>query len=249
MNGLKTIFIGGLNRSGTTILCMILGAHPQCIAVGEVEIVIRSNQNRKWIESHYNRCTCGQCTFWPEVMKRIDQSGSDDLKERYRIFLNTFADCFPNKIPVDSSKTISSLNAISSVSSCRSVRIVRDVRGWCVSRKGKITPNQMLEWYRRNRAYDRSVKNDILVGYEEMIFDQHNTIPTLCRKLGLEYDEEMLKIPGTTDHILVGNRMRTDKSQKIKYDERWMKRPSIWPSILFPIMKYNNKKVFSEAQN
>lgn len=65
---MKTIFIAGLHRSGTTILDMILGAHTDCIAVGEVDGVIRAERDRAWVESHYARCTCGQCEFWPAVM-------------------------------------------------------------------------------------------------------------------------------------------------------------------------------------
>lgn len=244
MDNLKTIFITGLHRSGTTILCMILGAHPKCIAVGEVEAVIRSSRDREWVESHYNRCTCGQCRFWPEVMKNIDKAGTEDLTERYRIFLQTFAEHFPGKIPIDSSKFINSLNALSTVSNCQPIRIVRDVRGWCVSRTGKITPRLMLDWYKRNLSYERSTKHASLIGYEELILDPYNAIPRLCAKIGLEYDESMLQIPSSTDHILVGNRMRTNKSLRIRYDGRWMKCQSIWPSLLFPIMHYNNKRVF-----
>jgi hypothetical protein len=245
MDDLKTIFITGLHRSGTTILCMILGAHPQCIAVGEVEAVINSSRDRKWVESHYGRCTCGQCVFWPAVMNNIDRAGTDNLQERYRIFLSTFREHFPGKIPIDSSKVITALNAISSVSNCQPIRIVRDVRGWCVSRTGKITPRLMLGWYKGNLTYERSARNAYLLGYEELVLDPHNVIPKICEHIGIEYDEEMLQIPSSTDHILVGNRMRTDKTQRIKYDGRWMKIHSIWPSLLFPIMHYNNKRVFN----
>jgi hypothetical protein len=245
MDKIKTVFITGLHRSGTTILCMILGAHPKCIAVGEVEAVIRADRDRKWVESHYSRCTCGKCNFWPKVMENIDKADSDDLKKRYRIFLKTFSDYFPGKIPIDSSKYIPSLKAISELSSCMPIRIVRDVRGWCISKTGKITARHMLDWYKRNLFFERSSKGAYLMGYEQLALNPHKEIVRVCDYLGLKYDEKMLDIPSPTDHILVGNRMRTQKNQRIIYDSRWMKINSIWPTLLFPIMQYNNKRVFN----
>ena len=244
---MKTIFIAGLHRSGTTILDMILGAHTDCIAVGEVGGVIRAERDRAWVESHYARCTCGQCEFWPAVMDAIDRHGCDKIEERYRMFLKVFAEYFPNKIPVDSSKGLASLQAISLSSNCTVVRIIRDVRGWCISQAGKVTPRLMFRWYRQNKIFERATLNAVQVGYEPLVLDSENVVRRLCRKLSMEFQPAMLKLHSGTEHILVGNRMRTDKTQRIKYDGRWMRDTSVWPILLKPVMDYNRTHVYNQT--
>ena len=246
MSKIPSIFITGLHRSGTTILDMILGAHSSCIAVGEVESVIRAGQDRRWIEDHYEKCTCGKCKFWPAVMEAIDQHGSDELDDRYRVFLETFAEFFPGKIPIDSSKHIEALHALSRVSECKSIRIVRDVRGWCTSQADRITLRHMLGWYRKNRTFQALAPNAIRVGYEPLVLDIDNTVQALCNALSLEFEPSMLEFDNVMRHILVGNRMRTNKSHKIKYDGRWMEKTSIWPALLMPVMKYNTCQVYGK---
>ena len=244
---MRTIFISGLHRSGTTILNMIVGSHPDCIAVGEVANVIRAGVERSWIEDHYPTCTCGNCTFWPQVMEAINRKDPTELSERYRIFLEVFADRFPGKIAVDSSKTLDALGALQTCSECSVIRIVRDVRGWNYSKKGKITPRLMLSWLRSNRALERAIKDStsIQVGYEPLVFDTQTTVERLCSRLSLPYREEMLQPDVSRQHILVGNPMRINKEHRIKYDSRWMRDTSLWPILLKPVMDYNKKHAYS----
>ncbi len=246
MNNIRTIFIAGLHRSGTTILNMILGSHSRCVAVGEVDNVIKPGQDRSWVEDHYHRCTCGSCTFWPDVMEAIDESGAEDLKARYTVFLKIFSEHFPGKIPVDSSKHLSTFKDLSSVSSCIPVRIVRDVRGWSVSLSNQITPRNMLRWYRMNRKHDTYLRGAISLGYEPLALHTEETLISLCKSLSLEYEQTMLEINNSDNHILVGNRMRTEQSLKIDYDSRWMAKTSIWPALLKPIMRYNSRLVYNQ---
>ncbi len=249
MSKIRTIFITGLHRSGTTILDMILGTHSSCIAVGEVDNVIKVGQNRQWIEDHYNRCTCGKCEFWPAVMEAIDQQKSDSLEVRYTIFLKIFSKYFPGKIPIDSSKHLESLHVLSNISDCKSIRIVRDVRGWSVSLSSRITPNNMLRWYWKNRNFQAAAPDTIRIGYEPLVLNPEDTVPALCHTLSLEFEPTMLEINNAKSHILVGNRMRTNQSLKIKYDGRWMEKTSIWPAILFPVMKYNSQQVYGQIDS
>ncbi len=246
---MRTIFISGLHRSGTTILNMILGTHSDCIAVGEVANVIRAGVDRSWIEDHYPTCTCGNCTFWPEVMNAIYRSDPPELTDRYRIFLEIFADRFPGKIAVDSSKSLDALHALRVCSDCSIIRIVRDVRGWSISKKGKITPRTMIAWLRRNKALEKALEEheSIHLGYEPLIFDPQTAIAGLCSKLSLEFEEEMLCPDVSRQHILVGNPMRVDREQrkKIRYDSRWMQSSSFWPALLKPVMDYNRKHAYA----
>lgn len=244
MDQCKTIFITGLHRSGTTLLDMIIGNHSDCIAVGEVSSVIKSELDRKWVENHYNKCTCGECEFWPEVMKAIDKNGSAHLEDRYRVFLEIFRDFFPGKIPVDSSKHLNSYKILNSISDCTTVRIIRDVRGWCLSNNSRITPRFMLRWYKNNYIIERTIPDAIPLGYEQLALDTETTIRNLCDSISLKYEKSMLNIQSGEKHILVGNRMKANSTLKIKYDSRWLKNSSIWPVILKPVMNYNRKHVY-----
>jgi hypothetical protein len=245
MNQVRSIFIAGLNRSGTTILDIVLGTHPDCIAVGEVKNVIGPDRDRSWVEDHLKRCSCGECDFWPEVLQSIDSSGALSLEERYRVFVQVFAQRFPDKIPVDSSKRLSALNALSSVSDCKTIRLVRDVRGWCVSRGNQVSPRLMVAWYRANRRLERETQTALSMGYEPLVLDPERALKSLCEGLSLAYDADMLRLKRGTEHILIGNRMRTDRSQRLRYDGRWMQMPSVWPALLRPVMRYNRTQVYA----
>ncbi len=226
---------------------MIVGSHPDCIAVGEVANVIRAGVKPSWIENHYPICTCGHCTFWPKVMDAINLQNPSKLSDRYRIFLEVFAERFPGKIAVDSSKTLDALDALQTCSECSVIRIVRDVRGWNYSKKGKISPRMMIAWLRSNKALENAIKDyhPISVGYEPMVFDTRTTVEKLCKRLSLDFTEEMLEPNVSKQHILVGNPMRVNKEHRIKYDSRWMQKPSLWPVLLKPVMDYNEKHAYS----
>ncbi len=68
----KLLYITGLGRSGSTLLCQALGQHPAFTALGEV----RQLWSRKF--SPEQLCSCGQrfreCGFWNEVMDRLRAS-------------------------------------------------------------------------------------------------------------------------------------------------------------------------------
>jgi len=244
---MRTIFISGLHRSGTTILNMIVGSHPDCMAVGEVANVIRAGVDRSWIEDHYPRCTCGNCTFWPKVMEAIDRRNPSELTARYGIFLEVFAEQFPGRIAVDSSKTLDALEALRAASDCTVIRIVRDVRGWNYSKRGKITPRQMLSWLFRNKALEKATEGGaaIQMGYEPLVFDTRTVVEKLCDRLSLEFSPEMLEPDASRHHILVGNPMRVNGEHRIRYDSRWMQHASLWPVLLWPVMKYNREQAYS----
>ncbi len=226
---------------------MIIGSHPDCIAVGEVANVIRFGVDRTWIEDHYPTCTCGNCEFWPKVIEALDRQNPPGLSDRYQVFLDVFAGQFPGKIAVDSSKTLDALGALRASSDCSVIRIVRDVRGWNYSKKGKITPRLMLSWLRSNKALERAIEDSapIHVGYEPLVFDTQTAVERLCTRLSLEFKEEMLEPNVSKQHILVGNPMRVNKNHRIRYDSKWMQDTSLWPFLLKPVMDYNRKHAYS----
>lgn len=75
------VFICSAGHSGSTLLDMMLGSHPQCESLGElVHLPMDMAMNRN--------CTCGEpmqaCGLWPEVMRRM---GVDPALDPYALDL------------------------------------------------------------------------------------------------------------------------------------------------------------------
>ncbi len=74
------LYIAGFGRSGSTILGMVLGAHPEALAVGEInQVFINWMQPKK-------RCACGErlhrCPLWTQVRAHFEQALPDITLER-----------------------------------------------------------------------------------------------------------------------------------------------------------------------
>ncbi len=84
----RVVFVLGTGRSGSTILDLLLGAHPDIQGVGELCNVVRSG----WIAGQY--CSCGrratECDFWQAVREvwREESAGADP--RRYEYLLQAF---------------------------------------------------------------------------------------------------------------------------------------------------------------
>jgi len=233
---MKTIFIAGLPRSGSTALCLLIGSHPDCVAVGEVANVIKADSKEyalKKLSEHPSQ-------FWSEVLHLVD--GVDGLEYRYAIFLNVFSEFFPGKVPVDSSKGSRYVPILSRLSDCRVIFCIRDARGWCTSCQKKISAAGLLRWYFRNRRED--IKNALHISYEGLCVDPDGTMGNVFRFSGLTgHHATMTK----KHHILAGNRMKSNPGA-ICYDEKWKSKKSLAPYILWPVMRYNRRMVYSKRK-
>ena len=68
LSRLSVVFIGGLGRSGSTLLDRLLGQQPGCVAVGEIGLIWRSGLAEDRL------CGCGtplrSCAVWESVARR-----------------------------------------------------------------------------------------------------------------------------------------------------------------------------------
>lgn len=83
VNDYKVLLISGAGRSGSTLLTIILDNHKDCFAAGEL---INYVSNGIFNDEY---CSCGevvsQCSFWPKVQAKWDQSRQLSLEEYNRI--------------------------------------------------------------------------------------------------------------------------------------------------------------------
>lgn len=85
----KLIYISGAGHSGSTLLDIVLGRHPQISSLGEI--------HRFYLSLHKSepphRCDCGrsvmQCEFWIKVINRIRSQRGWDLQKFKTRFITT----------------------------------------------------------------------------------------------------------------------------------------------------------------
>jgi hypothetical protein len=242
---MRTIFITGLGRSGTTFVDILLGGHPELVAVGEVWDIITLRRSEEDLMNRIKNCTCGSstCEFWKEV---IDGVKSNPEGNNYPVFLRVFEKHFPGKIPVDSSKELPAYYALKEVSSCLPVHVFRDVRGYSYSLKGKTSLRTMRNWYRKNKRMEKLIPGSVKLGYEHLLLNGNEALPQVYKALEIESTVSATGFFTGDIHLITGNRMRGNTGQGIKYDTRWMKNAD-WKGHLLhiPVLKYNKKRCYS----
>jgi hypothetical protein len=78
---LRLVYVLAASHSGSTLLSMLLGSHPDLCTVGELKAVIHEDINRY-------QCSCGelirQCPFWARINALMRKSGfAFDISEPY----------------------------------------------------------------------------------------------------------------------------------------------------------------------
>lgn len=75
----RVVFVAGAGRSGTTLLCRVLGTVPDCVAAGEVFHFFDRGVQRNEV------CGCGarffDCPLWGRVTRELDERGLLDDRE------------------------------------------------------------------------------------------------------------------------------------------------------------------------
>ena len=272
MNNL--IFISSMGHSGSTLVDLLVGAHPRFIGLGEIANVIKPGPTGLEL-ARQAVCSCGhtmdECVFWSQVDARLQSNGNLSFIEKYKMVFDTFEQVFGHDyIPVDSSKALAALKLLNTnlASHIRVLYILKDVRSYTVS---QIDTIKRLEenffkkyiltrpafhfwgWYRRNRKLQGFFSDqdmDVLqIGYEELCLYPHLMVQKISDFLDVETESSMLDIGESKSHIILGNRMRhqTDKRLDITYDHRWFFRNEwIRSAFLLPhIMRYNAREVYS----
>jgi hypothetical protein len=77
MSGLRVIYIGGTEHTGSTILGIALGNHAKIECVGELSLLPRIG----WFDEY--KCACGlniqECFYWKEIREVWEQTNDRDI--------------------------------------------------------------------------------------------------------------------------------------------------------------------------
>jgi hypothetical protein len=184
----KIVFITSLERSGSTLLDITLGRHPDLVSFGEVARVLLPHGGGGMPSVVDRPCSCGSkvadCKFWGAVTQEISKRESSlTLQDRYRIFLDHFHGMYgASKIPVDSSKFLKALGALVAQKQegldIRVLFTIRDVRGWSSSSK-------RADKRKREIPYSRVFSRDIIQWWKPYL--RHNVLRHLPFWLPLEW--------------------------------------------------------------
>ena len=141
---LKVAVVVGLSHSGTTILDLTLGAHPEIVGTGEIY-----NFGKRWrseVQAGLRMpCVCGvdvsECELWGAVVAGAKNSATpeESIGHTYEELTGRFRELWPNDVLLDSSKKLESIGLIRALPDVdlRVLLVVRDVRGWVASARDR----------------------------------------------------------------------------------------------------------------
>ncbi|HGY5549188.1 MAG TPA: sulfotransferase [Prochlorococcus sp.] len=181
----KLLLVRGLGHSGTTILDLVLGAHPQMIGLGEAIRILRTplpgEQQRGPARlraelRHQRLCTCGRtaanCPIWGPLLDWLPAHDHLPLAEKLRQLLsgvdqnvNQLGDVIEWVVESYQDDLEIPLQIFPDID-VRVIFLVRDVRSWVHSRardarkKGKVMPSirSLARWCWVNRRFERDLR-------------------------------------------------------------------------------------------
>ncbi|MGH6824188.1 sulfotransferase [Methyloceanibacter sp.] len=240
----KVIFIASLSHSGSTLLDLMLNAHPDVASVGELKQLGRFARLEK--PNRQLRCTCGaesllSCEFWTRVsahtlgatgrtIGELNVEDYDEVKSFDRdnaALFQAIASVSGKRYVVDSSKHVARLSLLTENPALDvfPIFLLRDPKGQiCSSKKSSASLAKLIGNYvRTNREIHELVKDrpHSVVRYEELVQSPEPVLDQLMRQLGLSFDRQQLEWASQIRHNVGGNGMRRSHSSELKLDEKW----------------------------
>ena len=244
---MNVIFIASLSHSGSTLLDLMLNAHPEIASVGELKQLSRFARFTKKKEVH--RCTCGVksvlvCPFWSEVSARtqksigrkIDQLNVEDYEARESFdrdnvaLFNAIAITAGKQFVVDSSKSRSRLQLLMANSKLTvfPIFLLRNPKGQIYSslkrqRSASAFARLIGDYVVTNRQIYTIIKRrrHAVVHYEQLVRDPEGTLSPVLQQLGVAFHSRQLDWGAQQRHNVGGNHMRWIRTSELQLDEAW----------------------------
>lgn len=199
----KIVFTMGPPHSGTTWLCLVLGAHPDAMAVGEL---YRLNKKFKRMSAHKAgvKMPCavcgGSCRLWRKV------KSMETISAQYSYLFNVSQKSFL----VDSSKKTAYIDAVTKEAGY-------DVKIIFITRKAE---DAIYHYYARNLATEKKIigwfkgrneKLEWLKGKDHLVINYEDAFGLVALKkmgdyLGMKTNPEMFEYWRQPIHSIIGAR-------------------------------------------
>ncbi|HEY8465721.1 MAG TPA: sulfotransferase [Solirubrobacterales bacterium] len=205
-------FIVGVMRSGTTLLRLMLDAHPAMAIPPEThfvpKLIKRMRKGTRDADGVLEVITSG--TRWPDfhldaevLRERLREREPLDPGTALRVFYEAYAERFGkprwgDKTPGYGKRLIRISRALPEA---RFIHVIRDGRDVALSRRRRATNPAPVEkhakrWQARiksTRRRARSVSHYIEERYEELVLDPEPVLRRVCEFIELDYDPVMLR--------------------------------------------------------
>lgn len=245
------LLIRGLGHSGSTLLDLVLGAHPSVVGLGEASRVLLSSsadefagyQLSDW-RSEYNKpCTCGsmvdECELWSHFFSNWPNRREASFEDQFSRLISPLSNQSINWIVESYQSDESLLKMQRSRRPVRVIHLTRDVRSWIhsearrgVSRYGRgrsVGWRGLQRWIRVNWRLEKKLRHfsqhSFRLGYEELALAPEASLKLLCDWLRLDFCRDMLQPQNSSrSHVIAGNRMRylAGRRSRIEYDGAWL---------------------------
>lgn len=237
---IPVIYIAGSGHSGTTLLDMMLDAHPAIVGVGEIMNFAQRSNGHFTLNHEGSKCSCGEefhvCNFWKSVGDQLDerpdaeqlQFDSEDPEifgesndALFRAILRTSG----TSIICDSSKSTSRLRAMlaSDRFEVTIVHLIRDGRavGYSHIRKSRSPYPNVASWQRVNLRYALMFGRDsryLRMHYLDLTSDWHTNVTRVLGTVGETFASVQERFWEAEHHKAGGNHIAMDSTQGIKVD-------------------------------
>jgi Sulfotransferase family len=245
---MRVIYIAGTSHSGSTLLDLMLNAHPAIFSAGEVLKLNRQLGVKNAQKQTYAPCSCGapsllKCAFWSRVDQRTRQTVGKSLTELdmqdygaldathapNAVVFKAIADVAGKSFVVDSSKLPKRMSYLMRLKELDvyPVHLIRDPKGQInsVARKHGGFLKHIFRYELIHEQIRRALKSvpHSVVRYEDLVRDPEPTLRNVLEPLGLEFDPRQLAWAKAARHEVAGNHMRFDATSKLVLDESWKK--------------------------
>ena len=242
---MKVVFIGSLAHSGSTLLDLMLNAHPEVTSVGELKQLGRFAHPAG--DKFNKSCTCGaprlwDCVFWERVNAFIHDATGQTLADlnvdnygdvkTFRadnaLLFKAIAATAGTPVVVDSSKNWRRLSLLidNPDMDVLPIFLLRDPKGQVCSslRKKNGGLAALIKDYVVTNVRLHAVianRRHAIVRYEQLVGQPEATLSSLMQAMGLSFDSLQLDWSIHRRHNVGGNRMRRRDHSVLKLDERW----------------------------
>ena len=258
---IKIAYITSHGHSGSTLLDLIISAHPNIFSLGEINM-LPSIARGETIVPEAGRCPCGKdsihnCAFWSDVaglikkktklsLSQLDLDSKDDkiFVRHNKILFSAISKVSKSTVLVDSSKSLHRLRRLRQIKGIEiyPIHLIRPAKGLVSSMIRKKVSSNLFHaiWIYNVGMFKAFIGLFLLrhrvVRYEKMVEYPSSELSPVMEMLNLNFSQEQMSWALQKRHTVGGNGgvKFTDKSD-LYLDSRWQKDLKFFQKILINI--------------